>query len=255
MSGIADFQSWYRKQGSPVNMGLIASIVSASLLFWFTRSKGVDNFLLAVDSHERPWSFFTYAWTSMPFSNGLAIACFAFLMIWLFMCGNFVEREMGSARYAGFWFVSTTVIGLVLWTGINLMNARVAFGAAYLPISAVTMLWCARNQTTTILLYGFIPLSGKWLAIVDLIIIFLIYGNGYPLLGLFAVAPLILAYFYGFGKLPALSYRAAPREVHATRAQKQYKQSYYDDVKKREMEREERERLRKLFEGSLKDDE
>ncbi len=254
MSGIADLQSWARKQGSPVNLGLIASIIAVALLFWFTNSKGLPDMMLGVDSHQRPWSFITYGWAMMPFSSGLSIAFFAFLMIWLFMCGSFVEREMGSTRYAAFWFIATVLIGLSIWTGMSLMNAKAIIGSAYLPVSAITMLWCARNQTTTIMLYGVIPLSGKWLAVLDLVIIFLLYGNGYPLLGAFAIAPLIGFYLYGLGRVPGVSYLHAPKQVQATRAQARYDQTYYDDVKKREQEREERERLRKLFEGSLKDE-
>ena len=111
------------------------------------------------------------------------------------------------------------------------------------------MLWCARNQTTTIMLYGIIPLTGKWLAIIDVIIVILIYGNGYPLLGVFAAAPLVLAYLYALERLPGLGYQVTRQEVQATRAQARYNESYYEEVRKREQEREERERLRKLFEG------
>ncbi len=255
MSGIADLQSWARKQASPVNLGLIASMVAVALLFWFTRAKNLPELLIGIESHQRPWSFLTYPWAQMPFTDGLSLIFFVFLMMWLFMSGSFVEREMGSVRYAGFWFVSAALIGLVLWAGMNLLNARVALGGAFLPVSAVTMLWCARNQTTTIMLYGFIPLTGKLLAVVDIIIVILLYGNGYPLLGAFACAPLVLAYFYGLDKLPGLSYAGAPKQaVQATRAQARYGEKYYDDVKKREQERDERERLRKLFEGSGNED-
>jgi hypothetical protein len=230
-------------------------MVLMALLFWFTRSKNMGEFAITLASHEKPWSFLTYPWAQMPFTDGLSLIFFVFLMMWMFMCGNFVEHEMGSARYAAFWFVSTALIAIFLWAGMHLLNANAVFGGAYLPVSAVTMLWCARNQTTTIMLYGIIPLTGKWLAIVDLVIILLLYGNGNPLLGAIACVPLVLAYLYGLEKFPGLSYRGVPKAVHATRAQSRYKEEYFDEVKDRERERQERERLRKLFEGSLNDDE
>ena len=254
MPALQDFQGWTRRQNAPVTIGVIASLVVAALLFWFTRGESMRAFMIGWDSHARPWSFLTYAWMQMPFGDGLTLMFFVFLMMWLFSFGSVVEKDLGSRGFAVLWFASTVVTGVVLWVGMQILHVDVMYGGAYLPVSAVTMVWCARYPNTSIMLYGIIPVPGRWLALIDVIIVILIYGSGIPLLGVFAAAPLGLAYAYGLGKLPRLGYRQHVEEKHATRAQARYGESYYDDVKKREQEREEKERLRKLFEGSLDDE-
>jgi signal transduction histidine kinase len=249
MAAVDDLRSWARKQGAPANLAIMASIVATALLFWFTNYKSAQNFGVAIDSHLRPWSFLVYPWINMPFTGGLELIFFVFLMMWLFMTGSFVEREIGSVRYGVIWLIASAIIGLSYWVGTQVLNFPGMLLGAFLPVSAVTMLWCARNQTTTIMLYGIIPLSGKWLAVVDVVAVLLLFGNGAALQGVFAALPLVGLYLYALDRIPGLAYRPAPRPTQATRAQARYDDRYYDDVKKREQEREERERLRKLFEG------
>ena len=250
----SDFKTWARSQKAPVNLTIMGLLIACALLFWFTAAKGIENFMLGADSHQRPWSFFTYAFAEMPFASGLSLMFFVFMLLWLYSFGGTVEREMGSARYAAFFAIATVVMGLVLWGGLNLVTVNRLVGAAFLPILMVTQVWCARNMTSTIMIYGLIPVSGKWLAVLNVIIVILLYGLGAPLLGVIAAVPLVLAFFFGAERIPGLNYRGVPKQVQATRAQARYDDKYYDDVRKREKEREERERLRKLFEGSLKDD-
>jgi hypothetical protein len=253
MPVVQDLQGWSRRQNAPVTIAVIASLVATALLFWFTRGKSMQQFMIGWDSHARPWSFLTYAWMNEPFGGGLSLMFFVFLLMWFYSFGTVVERDLGMRSYLVLWFVSTLVTGVFLWLGMQVLHVDGIFGGAYLPVSAVTMVWCARYPNTSIMLYGIVPVPGRWLAVIDVVIVVLLYGNGLPLLGVFAAAPLALAYLYGLGKLP-FRYQARVEEKQATRAQARYGEKYYDDVKKREQEREEKERLRKLFEGSLDDE-
>ena len=73
----------------------------------------------------------------------------------------------------------------------------------------------------------------------------------------FAAAPLALAYFYAANKLPFLQYGSTPSGIRGENpagTRRVYKKEYYDEVKRREKDRAEKERLRKLFEQSAFDD-
>jgi membrane associated rhomboid family serine protease len=254
MGAINDLKSWSKQQGAPVTLGIVFSVVASALILWFTRAKGMESLRLSSLSNEQPWTFFTYPWSQMPFADGLSLMFFVFLMMWLFSFGAPVERMMGSRRYAIFCAASIVGTGLVAWLGMLVLGINRPIGDAYLLASAITMVWCARNMTQVVMLNGFIPLSGKWLAVVDTVVLVLLYGFPVPLFGVICALPLVFVFLYASGRIPWLSIEPQRREVHATRAQARYKESYYDDVRKREQERDERERLRKLFESSLDED-
>lgn len=253
MQVIRDARGWYWKQGRPATLGLVLSLTAAALIFWFTRGRGVDQLWLTPDALERPWTLLTYPWADMPLSGGLSLMFFVFLLLWLYSLGGPVEREMGSARFLVFWFVATAVSGLFFAVGGRMLGVPFALGDAYLPVGAVTMVWCARNMSQTIMLYGILPLSGKQLAVVEAVVVFLLYGQGSFMLGLLACIPQALAFAYGTGKIPGVTVRPAPKKQSAGRGQSMVDKQYFDDVRKREKEREERERLRKLFEGNDKE--
>jgi hypothetical protein len=130
----------------------------------------------------------------------------------------------------------------------------------------LTVAWCFRNAGQSVNLYGILPIRAPWIAAITAASLLFSYGAVNPLLGLLAVAPLFVAMLFAQNKLPiafgagrssggfGFGGATSKKKVHATRAQAQYDEAYYDDVLRREQERDERERLRKLFESSLKDD-
>jgi len=100
-----------------------------------------------------------------------------------------------------------------------------------------------------------IPITGKWIAIIDSALVLFVVGDGNPVAGIFALFPLGLAWAYAANRLPGLTFDKSPsKHSRAAKATERRDQSYYDDVFRRAKEREEQERLRKLFESSLEDD-
>jgi hypothetical protein len=77
-----------------------------------------------------------------------------------------------------------------------------------------------------------------------------------PLLGAFACIHLIIAYYFAANRFEAVPYRQGEGRVNPARmkATEKKDKSYFEEVRKREQERAERERLRKLFEDSMEDD-
>jgi membrane associated rhomboid family serine protease len=254
MAAIDDLKSWSRSQGAPATIGLLASFIVTALFFWFSQMRGADLLMVTPDSLVRPWSFFTYPWTANPLA-GYGLLFFIFFLMWMFWVGTSLERQMGSKMYILLWFIIVLISGITMWLGALLLNINAGLGGPYLPVSALSVVWCARNQTAIIRLWGILPLSGKWLALLLAGMTFFSFGTGVPLYGAIALIPLALGWFYGLGKLPQLEARRGREKVRTTRGQVAYDDTYFTDVQRREKEREERERLRKLFEGSLSDDE
>jgi hypothetical protein len=253
MATVDKFRSWSRQQGAPVTIGLLISLVVAAVGFWLTQGRGTDTFILGAGSHTKPWTFLTYAWTALPISDPINIIFFAFLIVWMFWIGGSLERQMGSVNFAITWFGLVLLSGVIMWAGALLMNSPFVLAGPYLPEAALSMIWCARNPSMQVMMMGLIPMSAKVLAIALALMTLLTYGAMAPLMGAIALVPLAIGWAYGIGKIPQIGVRRST-VAHATRAQTRYGDAYYDDVKKREQERDERERLRKLFEGSLGDE-
>lgn len=261
MSVMDGVKGWVRQNGSPVTAGLIGSLFVAALLNWFLKMPEI--FALGGDSLSRPWSFLTYPWAYSPLTNSLSMVCFFFMLMWLFSVGPGLEREMGSGRFAAFWAAFTVVPGILMW----LVGGFGLYGGPFIPEAAITIAWCFRNRGQSINLYGILPVPAPWLAAITAFGTLMVHGSQNPLFGVAATAPLALAMLFAQDRLPIAFGGGRGRsgfggfggarvktKVHANRAQAQYDEAYYDDVLRREKERDERERLRKLFESSLKDD-
>ena len=258
--GLAEnIRDWTRKKSAPFTVFLLASLIASSIFFWLTKMEGFEQVLLSSTQPSRVWTFLTYPWANWPFGSGLGLSCFVFLMMWLFQVGTTIEREIGTPRYALLWFASTLAAGVFMVVGANLLHLKTGVAGAYLPASAVTVVWCVRNRTSIVNLFGFLPLTGYWLGWATALINLFLYGASAPPLGVLACLHLIIVAFYAADKFAFWPYgagnssfgsgrRIKVNEKEATtRGQVRYDQSYFDEVKRRETERAEQERLRKLF--------
>jgi hypothetical protein len=199
----------------------------------------------------------------MPFAGGLSIICFVFLCMWIFFTGGSIERELGQAKYIVLWLVMILLPALFIVLLGPLTGQGFGTGGMWLPEAAITIVWCVRNPTQTIMLYGIIPLSGRWLGWVTAATTILLSGAGNPLFGVICALHLIVAWAYAANRIPFWVYSRGgsilgKRKLADSPYLKKHERmgkAYFDDVKKREKERDERERLRKLFESSIQDDE
>jgi membrane associated rhomboid family serine protease len=246
-----DAQRWVRQQATPVTIGLIIALVVSFMFAWFTQ--GAPTPLLALDTARLlPWTILTYPLADA--GDGRALIFFLFLLLWLFWVGSSTERDLGSAKFAGFFALMTVLAGLFLFLGSTGLGIQYRLMGAGLPVAGLTVAWGTRNQNAQIRLYGIIPLTGKVLAILTVALTLFAYGTGAPLLGVFAVLHLAIAWAFAANKIPGYAYAKPVATYRPTKQQVERESSYFDDVRKREKEREERERLRKLFESSLVDD-
>ena len=236
-----------RGQRAPFSMFLVVSLIGCALLAWLTQNKSLLA-LAMIDPQAQPWSLITYPWAFSPLASMFGLIFLLFMSMLVIQLGGSIEREMGSGRFAAFWLVFTLLPGLVG------LAAHVPLSEPWLPLSALIVAWGARNRSATMMLYGIIPLNGVWLAALAAASILFVHGSSNPLVGVAMVLPLGLAWLFASNMLPLAfaggsSGSSRSKFKVVVKGGTKYDDSYFENVKDREIERAERERLRKLFEG------
>lgn len=246
----------WKASRAPATVSLIVLLTVCFILIWagaapnFFESLRLETAL----AMKRPWSFFTYPLFDLPLPPMGPIG-FVFAVMWLWSIGTGVEQDLGAKRYLAVWLLSSIVIGLAFWVGAAIFRIPGELSGAWAPIAALSAIWGTRNASAEISFFFAIPAYGRWIAWLAPLLVFF---SARPLeLGLFAALGLIPAYMYGANKLSFAPYGSAPRGTRGENAagtRRVYKKEYYDEVKRREQDRADRERLRKLFEQSARDD-
>lgn len=257
MTVLRDFQSSARKSGAPASYVIIAAIVIAFLGSWLTRNAPFEALYFRSDlATTQPWRVLTYFLAI----NSFDVIGTIFSALWMYWIGTTVERELGSGRFVAFFAAMVLIPSLLIWVGVAMLGATGILSSPYLPIAGITIAWATRNPLSQVMLMMVIPVQARWIGWLVAIIVFFSYGAIYeaPLMGAFAAAHLALAYAFASNKLKFMPYgRATYVDKDAQKRLKWERErddKYFDDVRKREQDREERERLRKLFESSVKDD-
>jgi hypothetical protein len=256
MSFIRDLRRGAAQQGAPVTIGLIVALAFLSIAFFVTRSQLIPYLQFDSGWMARPWSVVTYPFAFDPLRPGLALIFFLIMLLWLFWVGTSTERDLGSRRYAAFLVLATVIGAAAIWLGMILGGARIAVGGPELPLAALTVVWGMRNKSAAVRLWGIIPMTGALIAALMFLFTIVNFGSIWLPLGLLACIPLLFALAFANNRIPGLAYsRPVERAAAPSREQRVREERYFEEVRRREQERAERERLRKLFEGSLKDDE
>lgn len=255
MSTFANVQNWARKQAAPVTLSIGATLIVLSLFFWFANGRMLDVLAFGSDWIQRPWSILTYPFAFVGVGGINQLIMFMLLLAWMNMSCASIERDLGTQNYIGFWVAMTVIPAICMWIGMIIVGRGTVLSGPYMPITGISIAWCIRNRTMMMNLFGILPLSGTWMAAIIVLGTLFVYGSGAPLMGLFAIVHQGLSYLYADNKLPFLAYvrqsgyRAKPSKEKIARDN-----AYTSEVLRRAKEREERERLRKLFEGSLNED-
>jgi membrane associated rhomboid family serine protease len=251
MSIFRDFGAASRRNAAPGTTVLVVAIIACFVIGWSVMHDLPGNLLFEANPSwlfSHPWSLVTY-----PFSDVQPVSIlFAALALWGF--GGQVERELSTARFIVVWLAFSALAALCLLVGAQLFHLNnVPLMTAWVPISMVLVMWGTRNPNTQMMFMFVIPIAGKWLAWLAAALVF--FAVPAPEVAPFAAIPCILAYFFAANKIAFLPYsRGDQKYIGKDKKWERYNKSYYEEVQRREKEREERERLRKLFEGSLNDD-
>lgn len=235
-----------------MTVGIIVVAIGNFLISWVAGGGSWNPFLafFAEGAFAHPWTFLTH-----PFAAEAAdVLGIIFMSYWLWFMGGTVEKELGSGPFAIFFGVITVVPALMMLAVQVITGHSMMLYGLYLPVAGVTVAWATRHPNQSILFMMIIPILAKWLGWLTVILVVFRYGYPNPPVGLFAGVHLLLAYMYAANRFPFAWGGGGIRTKKQQWLPREKDDRYLRDVRDREMERAERERLRKLFEGSLKDD-
>lgn len=259
MSFLEDIQRGIRRNGTPVTIGIIALSVAAFLIEWTLHPGLYQTLHFAANRIAMPWTAVTYPFASV--GDGRNIVWFAFTLLWIWWTGSVIERDMGSGRFAAFW-VAMSVLPALAFTFFYVLGVgtRPLF-ELWLPEAALTVAWATRYPNAVVRLIVF-PVEAKWVGALAAAGVLFGFGTPIPLLGVAACLHLALAWAIASNRIPFLPYKAPAngglfgggRGAKVATRHGMMSESFFDDVRRREKERKEKEALRKLFERSLIDD-
>lgn len=254
MAFLDDFKEKVAKSPSPVTIGLMV-LCAVGTFIGFMTHYGDSFMLMTVLSREwatHPWTFVTYPFIDL-LQGGLSVVFFLFLLSWLYMVGAPTEKELGWLKYLLLWLAISVVPGIFMLMGSALSHSEVGAFGPVVAVAYITFIWGLRNRNQPVSLFAVIPMNGFWLAMLAIVVVFVQCGASSLAVATFACIPMTIAYLFAMDKLPGVAYGGPARvnNYKPSKAAKAREQKYFDDIHKREQERQERERLRKLFEGSI----
>ena len=255
MHAFQDFGRQARTSQAPATAALTAAIALAFVVSWFTAGKLLPLAFDPATIGSAPWTVLTYPFASI--GDGRDLIWVLFLCLWFWGMGGAVERDLGTPRYLVFWFSAALLGALFHWVGYLFVGESLRFDqraliGAFFPVSAVTVAWGVRNPLQPVLLMFVLPIQGRWIALLSVLLVF--FGTNSPQLAVFAVAPLGRVYLFATERLPFLPWRAYQRDRRQELRESQRNYKKIDEAIERQRQREERERLRQLFERSMIDD-
>ncbi len=240
---------------SPATFGLIGLLIVFFLIGWGATSHDFLNSLAFQPANfvSAPWTILTY-WLVQPIGGFLLWILFEWY--WLWLMGAPLEEKLGSRGLLIIFLAGAvlTAIGFSLGALIHdRTGAMLVFPET--AICCLSALWAAHFGQGQVCFWGF-RIKAFWIAVFYCGVSVIHIGYGAPLLGVMAVAPALLFWLYGTRGREAFGIKK--KVVKDSRGRQYGSQKEFDEfidtVREKEKKREEQERLRKLFEGSLEDD-
>ncbi|MCL5105126.1 MAG: rhomboid family intramembrane serine protease [Armatimonadetes bacterium] len=196
-----------------------------------------------------PWALFTYPLVGVC----CGVLSLIFSIYWLWVAGGSLERSWGTTRFGYYFFAMCAISAAGLALGSLITRLPVSAIGLWLPIAGVTVAFAMLNPEEQILFMFVIPLKLKYLALIDVVIVLVKYGQMSPLLGVFALAGCAFSYWY---VIRPNRYRAPVRETRGKVARAHRKPSLLRRLNPFSWIREyrDRKRLERLFRDSERTD-
>lgn len=246
---VQDPAKWFRRQTAPTTVVLCALVIVGFFVAWSAPQFVSDYLAYPGLPFPKIWTLFTY-----PFLQVMSPIFLLLQIMWLFWVGSMLERDHGSKKFAYLW-LTVSALGVLPLSIIGKPNAGM-----FIPDAILVAIWATRYPNMIIRLFMCIPVAAKWIGMVVVASVFFAYASGPNQIpaGFLAISGCILGFFYARNMIPKVPYGLRHGTMYVkpkpTKAQIEREKQYYDDVHRREKEREERERLRKLFEDSIGDE-
>lgn len=233
-----------------VTTGFIGLLVVSFVVSWLFQDATLFKLLSfsTLTAGSQPWTFLTY-----PFDGSIGIFGILCAAIWMSSVGGQVEQDLTAPKYLAVILAFVALCPLFVLLGSLIMGETGYMFGPLVVIECVTIMWATRAPLAVVKVFGILPVQARWLGVLGAAFIFF---SAPPKIAPFLLIPLGLIWAFADNRLP-IRYGKPRGKTPTETYRKHWKEdeNYFSDVKRREKEREERERLRKLFEGSIKDDE
>lgn len=188
-----------------------------------------------------------------PLFNDIVGAILALMSLW--WVGRSLESDTSVAKTAIFTVVVALLTSLGVFLGASVLGKPGLVWGSWILAGSMMVVWATRYPRTPFKFFFFVEMEGRWMSLIGIVLA--IVSVRPAALSPFALLPLVFAWAYAANKLPFFPYGLPAKQVSppmGPRGIRAPREGYFDDVKRREKEREERERLRKLFESSMNDE-
>jgi membrane associated rhomboid family serine protease len=181
--------SYFRRSQMPATLTIIAINAVLFLFYFFDRFVSLFfTFIVPPFNILDVWTLFAYPLLTPNFFR-VVFGC-----LWLVWVGGSLERSWGTFRYTIFFFALTAISGLGLFVGSLILHSEAVIVGLWIPVTSMTVAWATINPLLTVMIYGLIPVQARWIAIFEVGVIYFVYYDGAPLLGLFALLGPLAAY-------------------------------------------------------------
>jgi membrane associated rhomboid family serine protease len=190
--------SWSRAQyawqqsGSPLTLAIIVINFITMVLVTFRVPIGEWLAFIVPGSLARPWTVLTYPLLSASILQML------FYGLFLYWIGSSLERSWGTRFYAIYFGAMSVISALGIALGYYVLQVQFDWAENWLPVAALTLTFCLLNPGEQISIWGVLPITAKWLAVAEVVIVFFLYAqnHAHPLMGFFALAGCGAAYLW-----------------------------------------------------------
>lgn len=236
-------------KGWTVTLSLVVALgVGAMLTLLFPGAIGNNLVYVPTEVLSRPWSVLLYPF-AVPMWGGLLGPIWTlFLLLWTWRVGSFLEEKLEAKRFILLLLAATLVPAAIL----SIPGAQSALIGPFMPVSVLTVVWATRNANMPLCFMGF-SVAAKWVGALSALGIFAEHYRMSIAAGFVSLIPLGIAWAWAAERIPVLPFyvKRKPTKVEAQRDIDFMKEvaKRKDARARRNEDRDETERLRRLLEG------
>ncbi|MGB9620638.1 MAG: rhomboid family intramembrane serine protease [Armatimonadota bacterium] len=194
---IEDFAYWLVQDRIPLVKGLILANALSFFVIALAHPSVIVEYLAYASNAlaGRPWIAVTYPLVGL-YGDSSGIISLLFAGYWLWVAGGSLERSWGTARFATYFVVMCALSAVGLYVGTLITGVPTAAAGLWLPLAGVTVAFAMNNPEQQILFFFVVPLKLKYLALLDVAILLIAYGQASLIVGITALVGCAYSYWY-----------------------------------------------------------